>query len=264
MRYIDKNQPKSKEFWEVLRELFETKPTKQANKVKRKWKKWKQEDGGSKKKKFSKLLLIEQYYLCCYSEIRLYDEDDEDKEHKWGYHIEHVENKKQNPARTFDYNNLLVSAFADGSELADKDKPNIFGGHADGKTQSVDMSLFISPLEKDCSRFFTYQSNGRVAAHSQLGLDEKERADYTIKLLNLNSPELITRRQNLWNELEKELFEYYHDDDKFTCWIESELLPYREKPTECYKLKSFFSLRRCFFKESGESILAGYNNGELL
>ena len=41
-------------------------------------------------------LLDEQYQLCCYSELRADEEG-------LGYHIEHVENKSQNPARTFDY-----------------------------------------------------------------------------------------------------------------------------------------------------------------
>ncbi|EJT4385593.1 TIGR02646 family protein, partial [Salmonella enterica] len=49
------------------------------------------------------LLLNEQYHLCCYSEIRA-------DLRGLGYHIEHVENKSQQPGRTFDYQNLAASA----------------------------------------------------------------------------------------------------------------------------------------------------------
>jgi len=48
-------------------------------------------------------LLDEQYQLCCYSELRADQEG-------LGYHIEHLENKSQAPARTFDYSNLAASA----------------------------------------------------------------------------------------------------------------------------------------------------------
>src|SRR5690554_2149422 len=47
----------------------------------------------------------EQYQLCCYSEVRA-------DLIGLGYHIEHIENKRQNPARTFDYSNLSASAIA--------------------------------------------------------------------------------------------------------------------------------------------------------
>ena len=45
-------------------------------------------------------LLQEQYHLCCYSEFRPDEEG-------LGYHIEHIENKSQNPARTFEDRNHL-------------------------------------------------------------------------------------------------------------------------------------------------------------
>jgi len=68
-------------------------------------------------------LLPEQYHLCCYSEL------DADRE-GLGFHIEHVENKSQNPARTFDYANLAASAFSskEGLLLAKAQVWEVFGG----------------------------------------------------------------------------------------------------------------------------------------
>jgi uncharacterized protein (TIGR02646 family) len=56
-------------------------------------------------------LLDEQYHLCCYSELRADQES-------LGYHIEHVENKSQNPPRTFDYGNLAACALDSDNDLS--------------------------------------------------------------------------------------------------------------------------------------------------
>ena len=103
-------------------------------------------------------LLDEQYHLCCYSEVRA-------DELGIGYHIEHVENKSQIPARTFDYLNLAASAFDSdtGLQQASRQGWEVFGGHAPGKRGvggPIDMSLFVSPHEPDCAKYFTYTSDG--------------------------------------------------------------------------------------------------------
>lgn len=87
-------------------------------------------------------LLAEQHYLCCYSELRADEEG-------WGYHIEHLENKSQNPARTFDPSNLLASAFTNQDlPTLKKQGRDVFGGHAPGKSQSVNMGRFVSPTRR--------------------------------------------------------------------------------------------------------------------
>ncbi|ELI0860547.1 TIGR02646 family protein, partial [Salmonella enterica] len=75
------------------------------------------------------LLLNEQYHLCCYSEIRA-------DLRGLGYHIEHVENKSQQPGRTFDYQNLAASAL-DSENGLHLFGINAFGGHARGKQEAV-------------------------------------------------------------------------------------------------------------------------------
>lgn len=199
------------------------------------------------------LLFFEQYGLCCYSEIRA-------DIFGFGYHIEHIENKSQSPARTFDYTNLVASAFH-SDQLGTVPSQNIFGGHAVGKRgqyQPIDMNLFISPLQQNCADFFTYTSNGKIYPNPKLDVNDQQKAQYTIDTLNLNSAELITRREQLWKELDKLFKKHIRDDDNIPLWVEIELLPRK------HKLESFFSLKRQFFKEISNIVLSNYKNGELL
>ncbi|EEI3462241.1 TIGR02646 family protein, partial [Salmonella enterica subsp. salamae] len=99
------------------------------------------------------LLLNEQYHLCCYSEIRA-------DLRGLGYHIEHVENKSQQPGRTFDYQNLATSALDSANDLP-QFGINAFGGHSRGKQEAVDMAKFIHCHMTDCARYFAYLSDGR-------------------------------------------------------------------------------------------------------
>ncbi|MDD2815348.1 MAG: TIGR02646 family protein [Thiotrichaceae bacterium] len=151
------------------------------------------------RKELQNFLLAEQYFLCCYSEVRAdkmrfgYD----DKEWEFGYHIEHVQPKSSYPTRTFDYQNLAASALH--SNVLGK-VSSVFGGHA--KLGKYDPNLFISCHEDNCARFFEYLSDGRVVAARSLDAFDKGRAEYTIELLNLNSPVLLVERQAWWDELD--------------------------------------------------------------
>ncbi|MCX8519670.1 MAG: TIGR02646 family protein, partial [Methylophilaceae bacterium] len=153
------------------------------------------------KKQVQQCLLKEQYQLCCYSELRADEQD-------LGYHIEHLENKSQNPSRTFDYSNLAASALAQPDDLPRRgyQKHETFGGHATDKQQSVDLARFVSCHQADCQRYFAYLCDGRVIPAGTLNVADTDRAQYTIDLLNLNSPYLITLRQKWYGELE-EVFE---------------------------------------------------------
>ncbi len=87
-------------------------------------------------------LLDEQYHVCCYSEFPIGEGSE------LGCHIEHIENKSQNPARTFDYHNLGASALDSDRDLSQfkGSQIEIFGGHATGKQGRVDYSRSISYL----------------------------------------------------------------------------------------------------------------------
>lgn len=192
-------------------------------------------------------LLAEQFHLCCYSELRADEEG-------LGYHIEHVENKRQNPLRTFDYTNIAASALDSANDLgAFKARGDeVFGGHAPGKTGAngpVDMLHFVSPHQPDCRRFFAYLSDGRVTPTDDLGEKERDRAQYTIDTLNLNSAFLVTRRRQWWDELDKLFEEHVQKGWSLPDLAAVDLVPSGDK------LSRFFSLTRQFFGPAAEQTL---------
>lgn len=174
-------------------------------------------------------------------------------EEGFGYHIEHVENKSQNPQRTFDYKNLAASAFCcDDLHTLHVRGEEVFGGHAPGKNGAkgpVDIYRFIPPHRPDCERFFVYVSDGRVLPAIELNLQERDQALYTIDILNLNSPYLITRRRQWWDELD-ELFQEHTEKQ----WNLPDLVKIILTPTSG-KLFSFISLTRQFFAPLAEQML---------
>lgn len=190
------------------------------------------------------LLLSEQYRLCCYSELR-------SDQQGLSYHIEHVENKGQQPHRTFDYTNLAASALASDSDLPALKAlgVEVFGGHAPGKRQSVDMQRFVSCHQADCSRFFAYLSDGRVVPAHGLETTDQERAQYTIDLLNLNSSYLVPLRRKWWAELEVLFDEHITSDMSLHCLAGVDLLPRNQT------LNPFFSLTRQFFGRIAEDVI---------
>lgn len=200
--------------------------------------------GFGHKSKVQQSLLNEQYQLCCYSELRADEEG-------LGYHIEHVENKSQHPQRTFDYGNLAASALNSANDLSafKAQGQAVFGGHATGKQHSCDMTRFVSCHQQDCARFFAYLSDGRVVPADTLNSQEKDRAQYTIELLNLNSPYLLTLRQKWWIELD-DLFQEHEDKG----WSLADLAAIDLVPTG-NKLSRFFSITRQFFGQIAVNVL---------
>lgn len=188
--------------------------------------------------------LRDQFQLCCYSELRA-------DEAGLGYHIEHVENKGQNPARTFDWNNLAASSLH-SDDLAGLNAGDAFGGHAPGKQTAVDMQRFVSCFDPNCPRFFAWTSLGLVVPRLGLTPSEADRARYTIDLLNLNSPYLVNLRARWWDELDQLFQEHQAKGWSLQDLAELDLLPFNDK------LSRFFSLTRQFYGRLAEAILAPY------
>lgn len=185
-------------------------------------------------------LLDEQFGLCCYSELRADLEG-------VGYHIEHIEPKSKYPLRTFDYSNLAASALS-SADLENRVKDDVFGGHA--KKDNYDPNLFISCHDNDCARYFSYLSDGRVVPNDKLSDSEKKRAEDTIRLLNLDSPYLVNRRRNWYDELDT-LFEEHADKG----WSLEHLASIDLVPTNQQRISQFFSLTRQFFGNVAEQVL---------
>ncbi|MBI3231424.1 MAG: TIGR02646 family protein [Burkholderiales bacterium] len=187
-------------------------------------------------------LLEEQYHLCCYSEVRA-------DLAGLGYHIEHVEPKSRNPARTFDYTNLAACAL-DSQMLAVIPSEERFGGHF--KLSRYHSRAFISCHQADSARYFSYLSDGSIVPRLGLHLRDTRRARYTIAVLNLNSEYLRQQRQAWWDEI-ADLFEQHQAQNwSLTDLAAIDLLPGRlGKGT----LSPFFTLTRQFFGHIAEQVL---------
>ncbi|RMU49675.1 hypothetical protein ALP29_201007 [Pseudomonas syringae pv. avii] len=111
------------------------------------------------------------------------------------------------------------------------------------------MARFVSCHMPDCSRFFAYLSDGRVVPADGLSLDEVDRAEYTIDLLNLNSPYLQDLRQSWWDELEALFEEHVDQDMSLHCLAGIDLIPVGAS------LSQFFSITRNFFGGIAEEVL---------
>lgn len=181
----------------------------------------------------------EQYGLCAYSEVR-------PEQLGIGTHIEHVEPKSNNPARTFDYNNLVLCALS-SDDLKIINSQDLFGGHA--KLGQYDAELFLSCLEVGCSSYFIYLSDGKVEPSQLLTLSEKERAIYTRDLLNLNSPYLVTQRKNWLDELDALIDEHIENDMSLPDLAAIDLLATNDK------LSPFFTATRQRFGPVAEQLL---------
>lgn len=192
-------------------------------------------------------LSYEQYGLCGYSEIR------PDKV-GLGTHIEHIEPKSKNPSRTFDYRNLILSALA-SDDLQSRAKDDVFGGHA--KARVYDSSLFVSCLNPICSQHFVYLLDGRVEPSNKLDQNTQKNAQYTIDLLNLNSPYLVNLRQNWLDEIDTLIDEHIINEGSLECLAGVDLLPHGEK------LSEFFTATRQRFGSIAEIILREENEPRL-
>jgi uncharacterized protein (TIGR02646 family) len=193
-----------------------------------------------RKDKTRDICLSEQHGLCAYSETVLDDTD-------LGMHLDHVEPKSKNPARTFDHHNLLLSAI-DDAKVRHLARQDVFGGHFRGNFYSK--TGFIHPLNPDSRRFFHYTSVGTVEPAPGLSASDARKARYTIAVLNLNAPLLVNRRQHWLEELEREIDNLLNHPEALAHFAEAELCPTNGR------LRPFHSAVRERFSGMGEKVLA--------
>ena len=94
-------------------------------------------------------------------------------------HLEHLQPKGRHPQLTFQYSNLAQSCNAQ----------NHCGHRKGGNEIPVLPGL-------NCNRLFSLSGiDGKIVAAATLTQQEKEDVDGTIKILNLNSPDLARQRQ---------------------------------------------------------------------
>jgi uncharacterized protein (TIGR02646 family) len=112
----------------------------------------------------------EQNSICCYCMKRI-------KEHN--SHIEHIQPQAKFPTETLNYHNLLVSCngIQDNNENC---------GHK--KEDWYNVQEFLTPLNSDCEKVFSYNITGAMNATSKNG-------KITIDRLNLNALLLVRARK---------------------------------------------------------------------
>lgn len=198
-------------------------------------------------------LLKEQYGLCAYTELDLalfkYEmKGDHAVEHYKGAHIEHIEPKSRNPARTFDYRNLVLSAL-DSDDLQQFRREDRFGGHY--KLSDYDPALFVSPLQADCGRYFIYISEtGEIEPAPTLSEHENRKARYTIELLNLNARYLRNKRKSWMQELIEEIDKLIDNRQALRALAECELGETNAR------LRGFHSAAKQLLGAIGQEVLA--------
>ena len=238
MRYIRKSRQGVSQ---LKRQNAKGKPT-SSDEATRRWNRFNKET-------LRRRLLAEQFGLCAYSELNIRAFKRENHSPMEG-HIEHIEPKSINPQRTFDYQNLVISALC-SEDLSLFSKDDYFGGHA--KLNFYDAKLFISPLERDCRRFFVYLSEtGQVEPSPSLNAHDAERAHYTIDLLNLNSPYLRNKRRRWLQELEADIDELLTNREALLR------LARRELCAQHGQLEAFQSASRQVFGALGEQVIQDY------
>ena len=207
---------------------------------------------GKRKDKTRDRCLTEQFYLCGYSEIDLtnkipvVDNTGQDLSQDLGRHLEHIEPKSVNPARTFDHQNLIVCAI-DDVKFRNLVKSDVFGGHA--KLKWYHSQGLIHPLLPGCRNYFFYEvTTGRVKPRLGMPRREQAKARLTIYKLNLNAPALMLWRRTWLQQAEQIIMKLINDTDALQQFAQAELLPTNNR------LRPFHSAQRQLFGRLGEQV----------
>lgn len=128
-------------------------------------------------------LLEEQGYLCCYTGQPI-DLTSSHIEHLKPQSVSKAEGKEE---ETFSYENLLAAYPSDEYERNRGKCP--YGAHY--REDNYNRDEFITPLTADCEKYFHFDLFGKIAPRSP----QDKRAEYTIRLLYLDHPELDDLRK---------------------------------------------------------------------
>ncbi|EGR0658319.1 TIGR02646 family protein [Vibrio cholerae] len=139
-------------------------------------------------------LNIMQDGFCAYCECQL-DEDNTKR------HIEHFIRKGQYPIVTFDWDNLFGSC----------NNPNRCGNYKDGApaAKNIDLAKVCKPDVMDPSELILFLNSGKVRAKTDLTQQNKELADNTIAVFNLDGDSTLENSRKAAIAGEKRLADSY-------------------------------------------------------
>ncbi len=181
---------------------------------------WWNHIGDSQKTEISDKLLLSQGALCCYCECQITTGN---------IHIEHFEERHDNPRKVYDYSNLLLSCQGDstiplpspssaGYNIARRSrKENTTCGHKKSKSYhneiEIDYNLLLNPTDANTQHLFSY-INGLIEPAKQCSNYEKAKVSYTKSRMGLDSDKLNQRRDVIIKKIQKELNQMNHEDGK--------------------------------------------------
>jgi len=170
-------------------------------------------------------LRMEQQGLCCYCEHPVTDSDG---------HIEHLEPRKRNEARTYDYTNLALSCNGGNAKHC--------GHYKDNRQRNPgyewDAARFSSPHNPETSSLFSYLLDGSINPTPV----DKEKSLFLIGYLGLDCSRLIDRRHQHARDLIDILGE--EPDPVIVSWLRKE---YLQSDANGY-LKQFYSLSKAILE----------------
>lgn len=134
-----------------------------------------------------RLALVDQKNECAYTGLWL----GEGANHK--VHIDHFRKKGIYPDQTFAWENLFAAAKEreDGADFKDN--------QISGPQENADAaySTFWSPLQDNLANYFWYSQDGSIHPAPNLCEADFDKAQNTIEVFNLNSPDLKNRRHGI-------------------------------------------------------------------
>lgn len=178
---------------------------------------WDDVQSADKEEIWQKLDLMQQQ-RCAYCEGRIGTEPS-----KRNAHIEHFRQRSRYPQGTFQWENLFGSC----------DRQDSCGKHKD-QMLPYDYQVLIKMDEEDPEKFLEFLPDGSVVPVSGLTLADKNRAEETIRIFNLNGSLRQIRKTQLRGYLQtaEELVEYAEEFEtsEWLPLLENELDQIKQQP----------------------------------
>ena len=170
-------------------------------------------------------LRAEQRGLCCYCELNVSDVSG---------HIEHMEPRSKNAARTYDYSNLAVSCDGGNVEHCGHYKDN----NHKNPSHTWNGARFAPPHDASTATLFKFLQDGSITSTAT----DVARARYLIGYLGLDSPRLTERRKQHARALVDTLG--VDPDPDIFAWLCQDYL----QPDANGFLKQFYSLSKAILE----------------
>jgi len=147
---------------------------------------------------------VEQHGVCGYTEVPL-------DVSRVTIHFDHFRKKSIYPKLRFKWDNLFAAI---------KDRP--FGADykdkiVDGDNHNIVYANIFSPLTPHLQDYFHYATNGEIEPSNGLSEENRHKAEETIRVFNLNAPELVSRRRTIIEQIS--FYQELSEEEIRSCFI---------------------------------------------